>query len=321
MNQSYNPNIKKKRSVFLFGAGASKNWNGPLASELTELICASGFKNKKGQHITQVIYDWLVTTSKLNKEEVNFETIINVIEDFIDFWSKAKSGQINGLAFFTEISNKDTWEELMNFELVEIDKKKYKMEIPSGGLVANDELKTVNYAKYPVPEALYFEMLLKNLFTVIQTKILEYSYLTKSHSKPLDTNHKINGLAISYFKNKQKDSLLRLYALNYDRVFQFLFKKAGIKADELIIIGYSFSDPYINDIIDKAREVNQGLKIEIVDPNINIATFLKNHVAKWKKWKDLFTLYSPKDDIKEIPYFNLTIYKTTFEGYFKIKNV
>ena len=163
-------------------------------------------------------------------------------------------------------------------------------------------------------------MLLKNLFTVIQTKILEYSYLTKSHSKPLDTNHKINGLAISYFKNKQKDSLLRLYTLNYDRVFQFLFKKAGIKADELIIIGYSFSDPYINDIIDKAREVNQGLKIEIVDPNINIATFLKNHPLKWKKLKE-FKHHSPKDYITEIPYFNLTIYKTTFEGYFKIKNV
>jgi hypothetical protein len=51
----------KKRSVFLFGAGAAISWKGPFTSEITQLIRESGFKTNDGTRITEFIYQTLIS--------------------------------------------------------------------------------------------------------------------------------------------------------------------------------------------------------------------------------------------------------------------
>lgn len=425
----------KTRSVFLFGAGSAISWGGPPTSELTELICKSGFKNKEGEYITRVIFDWLVKYSGLDKWEVNFETIINAIEDIAEYWFNSSNGLINGLAFPLKDTNRDVWEELLNFEVIYKGERQFSMEIPNADEVLQQGLKLISKDKYPTPESKFFEGLLQCLFTEIQARIGEYSYVTASHVNSLENedNKEINDLAIKFFANKNEGSILRLYNLNYDRVFQYLFYKAGLladqgfenegifprssvnfnpfrifrkmeenciyhlhgsafwevvsedsngldyykfihspfptlqvneafarfemekgkpllisniitgyrksqrtslspfrqmfsafdqdcyKADEMIVIGYSFGDSHLNDMINKAREVNHGQRLIIVDPNIDVDTFLFNHASKWKWINQIPERKTLGEKIISIPFFNLTIYKMSFKEFLDIQ--
>tara|TARA_R110002020_G_scaffold51034_8_gene144599 strand:- start:7544 stop:8842 length:1299 start_codon:yes stop_codon:yes gene_type:complete len=421
----------KKRSVFLFGAGSAISWGGPPTSELTKLICKSGIKNKEGEYITKVIFDWLVKYSGLDEWDVNFETIINAIEDIAEYWFNSSNGLINGLAFPLKDVNRDVWEEILNFKVTYKGDRQFSMEIPNADVVLEQDLKFISKDKYPTPESKFFEALLQCLFTEIQARISDYSYVTVSHVKTLENenNMEINDLALKFFANKSERSILRLYNLNYDRVFQYLFYKAGLSADqgfndeeifprsivhfnplrifrkmeenciyhlhgsafwevvpvdsngldyykfvhspyptlqvneafarfemekgkplligniitgyrksqrtslspfrqmfsafdqdchkgeELIVIGYSFSDQHINDIINKAREVNQSQKLVIIDPKIDIDKFLFNHASKWK-WLDQIPERKPiGEKIISIPFFNLTFYQMTFREF------
>lgn len=421
----------KPKSVFLFGAGAAIDWGGPSTPELTELICNCGFKNKEGKYITQVVFDWLIESSGLEKWEINFETIINVIEDIAEYWFRSSNGQINGLAYPLKGIKKGVWEDLLNFEVNQEDEVHFSMIIPGADKVIQQELKLIRKEKYPSAESKFFEALLQCVFTEIQARISNYSYITATHSKVLDRreNQEINELAINFFENKSKGSILRLYNLNYDRVFQFIFHQIGLsvdqgfnddevfpisvahfnpfkifqkseqnciyhlhgsafwevisedsngldyykfihnpfptlqvnktfarfeiekgkpllignivtgyrksqrtslspfrqmfnafdldchKGEELIVIGYSFSDQHINDIINKAREVNQSQKLVIIDPKIDIDKFLFNHASKWK-WLDQIPERKPiGEKIISIPFFNLTFYPMTFREF------
>lgn len=421
----------KNRSVFLFGAGSAISWGGPPTSELTKLICKSGFKNKEDEYITKVIFDWLVKYSGLDEWDVNFETIINVIEDIAEYWFNSPNGLINGLAFPLKNISDDVWKELLNFEVTSSGDHQFSMVIPNADVVTQQDLKVISKDKYPTPESKFFEALLQCLFTEIQSRISDYSYVTDGYLKTLENedNKEINDLAVKYFVNKNKSSILRLYNLNYDRVFQYLFYKAGLsadqgfndeeifprsvvhfdpfrvfrkieenciyhlhgsafwevvpvdsnnldyykfihspystlqvnepfarfemekgkplligniitgyrksqrtslspfrqmfgafdhdcyKADEMIVIGYSFGDPHLNDIINKAREVNNGQRLIIVDPKIDIDKFLFNHASKWK-WLNQIAERKPQGEkIISIPFFNLTFYQMSFREF------
>jgi hypothetical protein len=85
--------MEKSRYVFLFGAGATLQWGSPLTAELTTMILESGFKitgNKKT--ITEFIYDTLLANG-FKSSEVNFETIINVIEELIVYYGQFNYGE------------------------------------------------------------------------------------------------------------------------------------------------------------------------------------------------------------------------------------
>ena len=76
----------KKRIVFLFGAGAVLDWGGPCTTELTELILNSGYYCKgNNKRITQHLYDLLA--ANYPKIAINFETILNVIEELIVYFA------------------------------------------------------------------------------------------------------------------------------------------------------------------------------------------------------------------------------------------
>jgi hypothetical protein len=80
--------MTKKRAVFLFGAGATLAWNSPTTSELTELVRTTGFKcADNSTRITEFIYATLIANGYPSRD-VNFETIISVVEDLIIHYSK-----------------------------------------------------------------------------------------------------------------------------------------------------------------------------------------------------------------------------------------
>ena len=78
--------MDKSKSVFLFGAGALYDWKGPSTSDLTKLVLESGFSTKHNIKITQHLYDLLIDKGFL-KDDLNFETIFNVIEELIVYYS------------------------------------------------------------------------------------------------------------------------------------------------------------------------------------------------------------------------------------------
>jgi|TARA_R100000789_G_C2911310_1_gene123407 hypothetical protein len=53
------------------------------------------------------------------------------------------------------------------------------------------------------------------------------------------------------------------------REFFHAFEKDLIDADKILIIGYSFSDDHINNIIDTSLEHNEKVEIDIIDYNKN----------------------------------------------------
>ncbi|RYG21151.1 MAG: hypothetical protein EOO07_03325, partial [Chitinophagaceae bacterium] len=73
--------MNKKRNVILFGAGAVIDWGGPKTHDLTKLIRERGFFTKDGTtRITDFIYNKVLEAPGYNEKDINFETIINVIE-------------------------------------------------------------------------------------------------------------------------------------------------------------------------------------------------------------------------------------------------
>jgi len=155
----------EKRFVFLLGAGAALDWhNAPTTNVITQRLIKGGFKNKKGKTVTSVIYEWLHNKSE-SKNDINFETIINVIEDFVHYWSLDDSNQIHGLSYFIGRDSEE-WEDFINFERV----SERQIKIPDGG-------ESINSRGYigdaPSAEAKYFELLLMEVLDAISSYITD----------------------------------------------------------------------------------------------------------------------------------------------------
>lgn len=122
----------KKRKVFLFGAGATLDWKSPKTSELTELVLKSGFKTIDNKTtITEFIYRRLLANG-YSSNEINFETLINVIEELIVFYSpfNAEKKVPSILSCFF---HPDCERELLNFSVEggEI-RHGFRLQIPAG---------------------------------------------------------------------------------------------------------------------------------------------------------------------------------------------
>ncbi len=191
----------KPRTVFLFAAGAVIDWKGPKTTDLTELVLKSGFKTKNSNITnTQFIYSRLL--SKTNKEKINFETIIDAIEELIIFYSKNSINLVN--PFFKCDFDED---DFFNYgsNLIE--------EPPN---LINDKL---------TEQQKYLVKLLLNLLTNVNRRISNYT-----EGKDvifIEENKEINSLFVNWVKNKE-DTTLRLYTLNYDNLFKVLLEKEGI---------------------------------------------------------------------------------------------
>jgi hypothetical protein len=223
---------KRKRNVFLFGAGATLNWGSPLTSELTNLILDTGFKIKGNEvTITRFIYNTLVENG-YNTWDVNFETIINVVEELIVYYGKFNYNDFyenEKLPSLTKCFFENRYEDtLLNYSIKGgVVKHGYQLMIPEGV-----EYYMANHAYHDEPpQQFFFEHLLNELLSCISTRITEYSYHTSGHSD-IDHTTEMSLLFIKWMRQKRERGILRMYTLNYERLFKILLEKAGISVFE-----------------------------------------------------------------------------------------
>lgn len=217
MSKQYN------KTTILFGAGAVLSWGAPSTCCLTNLILDSGFyMSNNTTRITRFIYDTLINDNGYAPESVNFETIINVIEELIIYYSyfnaDNKTTSLHQSFFNSKFEN-----EILNFAVYEQDSYGFKLEIPKG-----KRSEYANKAENNItPEQHFFQSLLSELLTSIQIKIEGYALHNKGISNVLtDTNKEINTLFEKWVYKAIGNGNLRMYTLNYDRIFKVILENA-----------------------------------------------------------------------------------------------
>lgn len=284
--------MKSRKVAILFGAGAVLDWGAPKTicnrSELTfipeqgsdkinnrvccltHLITSTGFKDENGERITNKIFQ--VLNSK-NKGNINFETIINILEDLYNYWSTKQDKNLKSL--FALVSLENVGNEFSFFEHSEPDpiSKKYSISIPGFDLL------TDNYVSSEInPNQKYYELFLNEILSGIVGQISKYSYYTSSHDVIFkDYNKVINEQFCKWTKKFiDEGSSLRMYTLNYDRMFKALLQKNDVDVFE----GFDLSDSDIK----PGEVVAPNLYKIITDFNSNI--FYNLHGSAYWSIKD-----------------------------------
>ncbi len=218
-----------KRNIFLFGAGATLEWGSPLTSELTTLIRSNGFKTiDNNTTITEFIYQTLLSNG-FKESDINFETIINVIEELIVYYSYFNGEKkLPSLLqpFYTPLFE----ENLFNFSIKggEI-KHGYKLQIPKG--VDNDFIR--NSYHNETPPQFFFQHLLSVLLTQINVRISSYAYHTPGNSVIINHGKEyMISLFTKWMQIHAENGILRMYTLNYERIFKILLERANISVFE-----------------------------------------------------------------------------------------
>ncbi len=214
--------MTKKRTVFLFGAGATLAWNSPTTSELTDLVRTTGFKCADNTtRITEFIYSTLLANGYPSRN-VNFETIISVVEDLIIYYSKFdKDLPVESISkvFLAPRYEK----ELLNYSVAGGKVMHgYELQIPAG----QDYPLSKRAYHGETPSQLFFEQLVSLLLTNITGRIHEYAYHTES-SPMKSIEDDTSKLFVKWMKLLSSKSTLRLYTLNYERIFKILLARAG----------------------------------------------------------------------------------------------
>jgi hypothetical protein len=249
-----------KRNVILFGAGAVIDWGGPKTPDLTKMIRESGFYITDGKtRITEFIYNKLLEAPGYAENDINFETIINVIEELIVYYAN------HGLrkkvpALMKPFFNINFEREILNFSIIggEI-KQFYKLHIPGKG----DEWAIMNHGQ-ETPEQFFLQQLLAHLLTDITLEIERYAYHTASKSNVLtEKNEEINNLFQNWINFINGDNVLRMYTLNYDRNFKILLARSIYKYE--IFEGFDCGDVigYTDELRPQARRILEDQKSHI----------------------------------------------------------
>lgn len=161
--------MEKEKEIFLFGAGAVIDWNGPLTSELTKLVRECGFPIKNSTtRITEYIYNKLIE-SGYSEEEVNFESIINVIEELSIYYSEhnRRNRTPSILRIFLNDNDLDV---ILNYSIEGGERKHgYRLQIPAG---IDYNLSQMAYQEEN-PDQFFLQHLLALLITQINLAISE----------------------------------------------------------------------------------------------------------------------------------------------------
>ncbi|HTO14798.1 MAG TPA: hypothetical protein VLZ83_03465 [Edaphocola sp.] len=211
--------MHRQRNVLLFGAGAVIDWKAPFTYQLTDLVRRSGFlitDNKTT--ITDFIYKQLKESNNYSDADINFETIINVIEELIVYYSSFNARQklpsIPHIIFSSKFED-----ELLNFSIEGgIAKHGFKLEIPTG--IRSEFSKSA--VNYETPEQFFFQQLVEKILTDIIKSILKYAGNSKVLS---EDNAEMNGLFSKWINKINGIDILRMYSLNYDRIFKIILEK------------------------------------------------------------------------------------------------
>lgn len=218
---------KRGRIVFLYGAGAMLPWKSPTTSELTSLVRNSGFKTTDNNTtITEFIFQELLK-NRYSKDDINFETLINLIEELIVYYSYFDSTK-KIPSLLSCILTAKFEDEIFNFSVKGGEVKHgYQLQIPKG---VNYDFSNFAYNN-ETPKQFFLLHLLNEILTDISARISKYAYHTSGHSV-LDTENSVSKLFCKWKTTLAERNVLRLYTLNYDRVFKTLLEKNGISLFE-----------------------------------------------------------------------------------------
>jgi hypothetical protein len=223
--------IAKKKVVILFGSGAAIPWKAPSTFDLTSSIIKSSapdFVCSDGQtKVTEYIYNALAKCYP--KEDINFETIINIIEELIVHYSyfdnKRELPSLSKILFSSKFGN-----DILNFSIKgKVKKHGYYLEIPKDTEYnfSNPSLNSES------PEQFYFQHLLAEILTDICAEIPQYEYHSNQRSVIFTPNNNERNENFQKWIKKIADaSVVRMYTLNYDRLFKVLSIRAGIEVFE-----------------------------------------------------------------------------------------
>lgn len=212
----------KKRDVFLFGAGAVIDWKGPTTSWLTERIRKTGHKTASGQCITDKIYEALVEKCKLKEDDVNFETIISVVEELIVYYA-GYTGTESQLSLTSPF--------LVPSPLLKAMIPAAKSEEETGQRFGPSSKYRLILEGEATPEQYFLRDLLAKVISQVMADVGAYSYY--SNSKKGIVENKANEPLNDAFTNWVKASLhsekvARIYTLNYDRLFKIILENRGV---------------------------------------------------------------------------------------------
>ncbi|MCK9401444.1 MAG: SIR2 family protein [Bacteroidales bacterium] len=214
------------RNVLLFGAGAVQAWGGPKTCELTELIRTVGFKcTDNSTTITEYIYQTLLQ-SGYNEADINFETIINAIEELIvyhAYYDKEKKLPSIPKVLF----DPNFYDFIMNYSLIG-NEFIYgsRIQIPKG---VDWHYQHGAYAG-ETQEQYFLQLLLGVILTEINARIADYSWHLEDNSKiNSPENVETNALVKKWYDNLDFNNRInRIYTLNYDRIFKILALENGV---------------------------------------------------------------------------------------------
>lgn len=243
--------MNKKRSVVLFGAGAIKGWDGAQTNELTELVLKSGptfVCNDTGLSLMEFIYNAFIQ-SGYKKEDINFETLINAIEELIIYYSYFE-GKSELPSFLKVLFTSKYENQILNFT-IDGGKKKhgYRLQIPKNIDYQFSKIALNNES----PEQFYFQHLLNELLTNINAKVSSYSYHSVKSTKIFcEDNTSNNKNFQKWIKALSKHTIIRMYTLNYDRLFKILSEDVGLNIFE----GFEYGDTIpVNGISPKIKRI------------------------------------------------------------------
>jgi hypothetical protein len=215
------------RNVFLFGAGATFDWGSPSTPDLTAMVRKYAFKTADGKTtVTDYIYQRLLENG-YSDTEVNFETIINVIEEMVVYYSRFnQERELPSLmkTFFSSVHES----QLLNYSIEGGEERHgFRLQIPAGV-----EYFSAQYAHQgETPQQFYFQHLLAELLSTISGRISKYAYHTEGHSV-INPNSPISQSFTRWMSTLAQRGILRLYTLNYERIFKVLLCKAGLNVFE-----------------------------------------------------------------------------------------
>jgi hypothetical protein len=216
-----------KKAVYLFGAGAAIPWNAPNTSDLTTLVLNSGFYCKNGtKRVTQKIVETLSNYFPI--EEINFETILNVIEELLVFHSSRDYKNTNSF-LFPFLESRCFLDEIFNYEM------NGDWQHGSSLIIKGFELESGKSSfSNQSPQQFYLQLLYANVLTVISARVSSYSYHTTEVTKVVtENNRELNNNFYNWINSEVgNNSTVRFYTLNYDRLFSVLLKKRGINIFE-----------------------------------------------------------------------------------------
>jgi hypothetical protein len=291
--------MNKKRNILLFGAGAVFDWNAPSTKDLTNKVLTSGFYIKDNKTtITEFIYRQLKKNNYLDTD-INFETIINVIEELIIYYSSFNAKQKLPSILHSFFTSKFE-DELLNFSIEGGEPKHgFKLEIPKGN---HSEFARSAYNE-ETPEQFFFQQLLAKILTDIIASISDYAYHTKGYSNVItDKNKELNKFFTDWIKHINGDNILRIYTLNYDRNFKIILEKS----DNSISIFEGFD---CSETLDYDSNLTANICKILTDSECNVHYNLHGSVF-WKvEARDINQLPNPAFYLTETPNLPINSYE------------